>query len=1207
MFLPTTLGFFANATLFDDIFDDEEIELLDDTLNNIGNSLISGAKDLVKSMKPKDTIISSIAAEYGDYVIYSDYTHTVTNSADNSYCNHNISGKIIKMKKDGTNAQVLLDVPTVQLAVNGDYLYYISEGYDVENGLYRYNLKNGKNEKISIDYNPFVYCDADSYCEKTNFAIYKDNVVYYGYKQGENDNEYGFFSYNISNRKTKKIVAVSDDSAMFQTEIGSDGNIYFWDDKTADIVCYNLEGKKVQKDYDSFSAILDELRASYIYSISDDYVSFKVNNELVGSGSGDSLCVIDLRSGEIFSADFESIGNVVVIGDRVYLCNYSSTENTEVQSQIYKLFDGEIVPVDAPDAAPTATEESVSGEIDSLEYLLFSELAYKGMSKYKGKDIAQYAEELYPNNDSDNNYYKNNTGKIQKSVLIQKHLKNWTVDKVQQNKESGFYVVVFRNTVTDDRVIAYRGSQSLNSMDALKTDWADNIQYGIFNEESQQMFDAVSFAGDYISSSGVDPSKISATGHSLGGGLGILAANMFNIYAETFDASQTIDVSYYRWNNGFVNAFKGVDKWTYVDHVNEYDLLVGNYEFGYKNAVKHKSTLNAETLFDNHKRDALLNIDEINQDVTLSELVNINDSTKMNGFHKNVSHHDLLVPDSIVFGAAVFVVPGGKAIGVLNAFGGFLTDYMLPKGSLTMGTSRKESLFGFLDDEREYLNKTIPHTDVIYGGDGDDTISPYIGDDYIVPGSGDDTIYEESGNDKYIYCKGQNTKTIFDSNGNDTIRLLGYTKDEIKNIKIDSNSDNEYIIVKDNEGTILKLWKTASFSTHSMDIVYNIDGEDSDITRIIDWGKVKNVRRIKIACPVDVKVYNASGELVTTLSDKNESQFINEDGVYSVIYDEKNNEYIKYVQSVNTDYTYEIVGLSNGSMSISESFEKDDGTLVDYSANEVAVTGNTKLSLSSDENGQLSATDGTRNIEFVKNEYLPVSSIEMNKESLSLNLKSKEYQLSAKVEPENSTTTAAEWESTDENVATVDQSGKVTVKGVGEAIITAEIDGKVTACTVTVHKFNALLIIVPSILILASAAVLLIIVLKKKKAKKTETKQIQEENIISQIPVTTAAGVKIRVMNGVMADAEFELPANTELIIGKSQTADISLGKSYSKVSNSHCKLYYNAENSELSITDMSSNGTYIQDIKLPQGETVSVELGAVLTLADTDCQILVE
>ena len=95
---------------------------------------------------------------------------------------------------------------------------------------------------------------------------------------------------------------------------------------------------------------------------------------------------------------------------------------------------------------------------------------------------------------------------------------------------------------------------------------------------------------------------------------------------------------------------------------------------------------------------------------------------------------------------------------------------------------------------------------------------------------------------------------------------MNYTKEQLKKFKIDTKSDNNYILVYDDVGTLIfNIWKTSGTSTHSMDIKYVTDEKTESYTRLVDWNRVKSVRKLKFACPVDIGIYNGNGDLVTTL------------------------------------------------------------------------------------------------------------------------------------------------------------------------------------------------------------------------------------------------------------------------------------------------------------------------------------------------------
>ena len=83
-------------------------------------------------------------------------------------------------------------------------------------------------------------------------------------------------------------------------------------------------------------------------------------------------------------------------------------------------------------------------------------------------------------------------------------------------------------------------------------------------------------------------------------------------------------------------------------------------------------------------------------------------------------------------------------------------------------------------------------------------------------------------------------------------------------------------------------------------------------------------------------------------------------------------------------------------------------------------------------------------------EVVHVSSVALDRTELTLEVGSSET-LVATVAPENATDKTVTWTSSAASVATVDQTGKVTAVGVGNAFITAKAGDKTATCTVTVN------------------------------------------------------------------------------------------------------------------------------------------------------------
>lgn len=399
----------------------------------------------------------------------------------------------------------------------------------------------------------------------------------------------------------------------------------------------------------------------------------------------------------------------------IHIYPYSS--NTESFPGCWYRFDDDKFAIDE--------ERQNSENPDTIQYLLFSDLAYKNLDNVKGKYIKDIADDLYPSDGSADNRFQNITGKIQKATVMKKYLTDWTV-KDTLRSSSGFYAAIFHNEKSDNYVLAVRGSQSLFSYEGLK-DWHDDIIYSVRNEISSQMEEVPNLVGNYLAQNSDILPRLSVTGHSLGGGLGIMISNMYGLYAETFDASPMLDVSYYRMTFEYTANFSGIDKWNYMDHVGDGDSI-GGHEYDYKNAVRHKKQANVITtpsLSPAHSRDSLITIDEKNQEIEMSPITDEHYSKNMDKLEKAVKHRFIVI------------------------------DRCLPKGSLVMGTSNYDSLFGYSGDTTWYMNTiAVPHTDVMYGGDGDDVLLPQTGDDYIIGGKGDDRIYGDTGDDVYFTAKG---------------------------------------------------------------------------------------------------------------------------------------------------------------------------------------------------------------------------------------------------------------------------------------------------------------------------------------------------------------------------------------------------------------------------------------------------------------------
>lgn len=1011
----------------------------------MGEDELTRKSEIAAAAYVPGAVYSSVAAKYNNTIIYSDYLREVSSDPVTGLDRHKITGSIKQRDLTSKNETVLSEAPTVQLAVYGSTIYYIVEGYDDEQGIYKLDLNSRQTVKLNTQgYVPHIWSDADSYVENVNFVIYNGELIFVGRREDaskEFSYDYAYIAINLETGGLRRI----SDAPLDPGSVMKRGKFLESQDwNTAAKIYYDLQGNRITVNQPS-----DMFTPDYC---SEDYLVYNKWQQTQEDGT----VILNLHTGAYIDYP-DRIGSVNIIDGTLFgtiLEDYRNEKTIELSlSEIY------------------------SAAITPTQYLLFSELAYKNLKPYIGKDISEVAEKLYPENQSDS-LFKNSTGSVQISAVLQQQLTGWTVETILEDSESGFYAAVFKYAQGDVRVIGIRGSQDIAKMDSLKTDWLDNAVYGLLNEASPQMYAATQLIGEYLEENHIDRSKISVTGHSLGGGLGDLIANFFNIKGETFDASPMIDVSYYQWNMAFCNTFAGIDKWTYLDHVNEYDPI-GLYEFEIKNAVQHESTLPSKWVTDSHQRNALIQIDQ-NGNVTMSDIVKVQNSQNMKPIYKAVTQH----------GAMSLLTAIDSQI---NPIRRLQLNQLMPKGSLVLGTSKNEALHGNTEGMGGFSNTMIvPHTDVIYGGDGNDTIRAESGDDYIIPGVGDDVIYGGTGNDQYMYYKGQGTDTIYDASGNDAIHLLGYSESEIKKFSVDTGNKN-YIKVKDPDGqTILKIWRYSGFSTHSMDLKFYANGEEVNTTRLVDWNQVRKVRSIRVACPVRVEVYDETGALVVTLQDGVESYYEDDFGVFSVYYDSQTEEYIKYMDIVDDHYMFKIVGTGTGELSLGIQDEEPDGTIVGFAAEKVAVTPQSSFSLATGSDADYHFTSKSQEIELTKTTYLPVQSISF--EETEMNLKPQQGQrLTVTLSPETATQTALEWTSFDDSIATVSEQGVVTGIREGTTFIVAQIDGKTAVCEITVKDgggvTNILLWVVVLLCVWLIVAIVLGIIyfLKHNKRKKLKS------------------------------------------------------------------------------------------------------------------------
>lgn len=377
---------------------------------------------------------------------------------------------------------------------------------------------------------------------------------------------------------------------------------------------------------------------------------------------------------------------------------------------------------------------------------------------------------------------------------------------------AGFQAVAYKNEITKEIVIAYRGTDSL--LDGIISD----VQIA-FNLTPQQTSPAIEFYNKIATSVSGEGYTISATGHSLGGALAQYVAAVVGISAVTFNApgipmpeggDASGIVNYVNMNDfiGCLNTHIGETRYYLPDGI----YLDGNFKphSDYVGADFSKYiVLPSNVTWTLGYSLALWGYDINNNNTKLKDALSIL-VTKSNLDSAVLIIEEYFGSPSKLEDAFKFQIPNSYCYCI-----GSKGDDLLE------GSSKNDKLWGNDGD------------DTLYGYDGNDTIYSVQGDDVLIGGKGNDDLRGSQGFDTYIFYTGD---------GNDVIKETNQTITSVKGIRYNLRQGQIQV-----DGAILTggTWDktTQTYVGYQSGITYSWSGVDNT-QMIINYG---NGDTIKIA------------------------------------------------------------------------------------------------------------------------------------------------------------------------------------------------------------------------------------------------------------------------------------------------------------------------------------------------------------------------
>lgn len=149
---------------------------------------------------------------------------------------------------------------------------------------------------------------------------------------------------------------------------------------------------------------------------------------------------------------------------------------------------------------------------------------------------------------------------------------------------------------------------------------------------------------------------------------------------------------------------------------------------------------------------------------------------------------------------------------------------------------------------------------------------------------------------------------------------------------------------------------------------------------------VEKSSRVRIACPVDVDIYDPDGNLVLTLTDGSEQQYYEDYGNFYVV--NEDGEFQKILEFGIEGYTYKIRGNETGTMNVTVSQDQEDGSTRQYSSEDIPITETSVFSGTEEKSiPKLTAIENEQSADVPLSEEMivPVTSVTLDQSEITLN------------------------------------------------------------------------------------------------------------------------------------------------------------------------------------------------------------------------------